>query len=164
MDERLYTIRHDQGYFEAGLARGKQVLLGNTVHQIVAHWFDLEGRFLGLERFPMRVDPPTFPGTRIYETGSEYQRAVYSEVAAVKDQLGFQPAEIRVQAFESEEACIFDLPGEYERFLEMPESAGPEEREQFMRPIAEWRAEGKFVLDWGVDYWLSRDGRVLAHG
>ena len=45
MGEGLFTLRHDQGYFETGHARGKQVLLGNTVHEIVAHWFDMAGRF-----------------------------------------------------------------------------------------------------------------------
>lgn len=37
--------------------RGKQLLLGNTVHEIVAHWFDMAGRFIGLERFRAAVDP-----------------------------------------------------------------------------------------------------------
>jgi hypothetical protein len=112
----------------------------------------------------MLVDPPRFPGTTIFKTGDEYHRAVDAEMTAVKDRLGFRPAEIRVRAFQSEEASIADLPGEYERFLEMPESVDPEERMHFLRFIAEWRAEGKFVLDWCEDYWLSRDGRVLAHG
>jgi hypothetical protein len=164
MGERLYTLRHDQGYFEVGLACGKQVLLGNTVHEIVAHWFDPEGRFLGLERFPMVVDPPIFPGTTIYRAGTEYHRAVDAAMAALKEQLGFRPADIQVRAFESEEASIADLPGEYEEFLESPESADPEEREHFPQYIAEWQAKGRFVLCWHVDYWLSADGRVLTHG
>src|SRR5262245_39539812 len=53
MGERLYSLRHGQGYFDTGLARGQQVLLGNTVHEIIAHWFELEGQFLQVERFPM---------------------------------------------------------------------------------------------------------------
>jgi hypothetical protein len=164
VNERLYTIRHDQGYFTTGLAGGKQVLLGNTVHEIVAHWFDLEGRFVGLERFQMGVDPPTYPGTTIYQTGGEYQAREDTELAALKRRLGFQPADIRVQVFESEEASIVDLPGEYEEFLESPEAADAEEREFFPEYIAEWRAKGRFVLNWSVDYWLSADGRVLTHG
>jgi hypothetical protein len=164
MGGRLYTFRHDQGYFEAGLARGQQVLPSSTVHEIVAHWFDLDGRFLGLERFRMAVDPPTFPDTTIYRTGTEYHQAVDAEMSTLKEQLGFRPAEIRVCMFESEEAAIADLPGEYEQFLEAPESADPEERDYFLWHIAEWRAEGRFVLCWCVDYWLSADGRVLTHG
>src|SRR4051812_42757019 len=118
MSERLYSIRQGQGYFEVGLARGKQVLLGNTVHEIIAHWFDLEGRFVGLERFRMAVDPLTFPGTTIYRSGSEYQREVDAEMARLMRQIGFRPGDIRVKSFESEEAALSDLPGDYEHFLE----------------------------------------------
>jgi hypothetical protein len=164
MSERLYTLRHDQGYFETGLAHGKQVLLGNTVREIVVHWFDREGRFLGLDRFPLATVPTTFPGTTIYMTGSEYHREVSAEMASLKERLGFQPADIRIQAFESEEAAIAELPGEYQQFLESPGSADPEEQEHFPQYIAEWRAKGNFVLDWCVDYWLSADGTVLTHG
>jgi hypothetical protein len=163
VSDRLYTFRHDQGYFETGQARGKLVLLGNTVHEIVAHWFDIAGRFIGLERFRMAVDPPTFPGTTIYRTGSEYQRQVDAEMAGLKTQLGFQPSDIRVYAFESEEATIRDLPGDYERFLESPESADPEEQKHYPRHIAAWRAEGCFVLNWYEEHWLAADGRVISH-
>ena len=83
-------------------------------------------------------------------------------MAAVKQRLGFQPADIRVQAFESEEATIADLPGEYQQFLESPGSASPEEREHIPGEIAEWRAEGRSFLDWYVDYWLDADGEVIT--
>ncbi len=164
MRERLYTLSHDQGYFETGLARGRQVLLGNTVHEIVVHWFDMEGHFLALERSRMAVSPPTFPGTTIFQTGGEYRSVDDDEMARLKERIGFQSADIRVRAFESEEAAIADLPGEYEQFLESPESADPEAREQLAVEIAGWRAEGRFVLDWCVDCWISSDGEVIAHG
>ncbi|QEH34887.1 hypothetical protein OJF2_34320 [Aquisphaera giovannonii] len=164
MSDRLYTLRCGQGYFETGLDSGGQVLLGNTVREIVAHRFDMEGRFLGLERSRMDVDPPRLPGTTIYRTDGEYHRAVEAEMAAYKERIGFRPADIRVRAFESEEACIAELPGEYERYLESPDEVDPGEGEELVRAIAAWRAEGRFVLDWCVDYWISADGEVLAHG
>jgi hypothetical protein len=162
MSERLYPLRNDQGNFETGVARGKQVLMGNTVHEIVAHWFDMEGRFLGLERFHMGVDPPTFPGTTIYQTGSEYHRQVDVEVEALKQHLGFVPADIRVRAFDSDEAGIVDLPGEYEEFLQSPESYSPEDRKWFEGYIKEWRAKGQFALYWHGEFWLSAEGQVLS--
>ncbi len=70
MNERLYRLRPDQGVFETGIAQGKQVLLAATVHDILMHWFAPSGEFLGLERCPMPVEPATFPGTSIYQTGS----------------------------------------------------------------------------------------------
>jgi hypothetical protein len=162
MGERLYPFRPDQEYFEAGLACGKQVLLGNTVHEIIAHWFDLQGRFLSLERFPMAVNPPTFPGTTIYRTGSEYHREVDVEMTALKQRLGFQPAVIRVLSFESDELAISDLPGEYEAFLASPDSYSPEDREWYEGYVAEWRREGRFALCWYGEYWLEADGEVFS--
>jgi hypothetical protein len=50
MSERLYTIQQGERRFIAGLARGKQVLLGNKVHEIVAHWFDMKGLFHSADR------------------------------------------------------------------------------------------------------------------
>lgn len=162
MGERLYTLRHDQGYFDTGLALGQQVLLGNTVHEIVAHWFDLEGQFLRVERFRMAVDPPRFPGTRIYVTGSAYHRAAEAEMAALKQTLGFVPADIRVRAFESEEAAIADLPSEYVQYLEAPESYSAEDRKWYDEYVSEWRRKGQFVLCWSSEYWLSNDGEVMC--
>jgi hypothetical protein len=89
---------------------------------------------------------------------------VDAEMDAFKEHLGFRPVDIRVRAFESEQAAIADLPAEYEQFLESPASANAEEQEHLPGYIAQWRAEGRFVLYWCVDYWLSADGRVLTHG
>ena len=164
MNERLYRIRQGQGYFDAGLARGKQVLLGNIVHEIIVHWFDMAGNFLELQRFQMDVDPPAFPGTTIYRTDSNYHRQVDAEIARMKQRLGFREADILLRAFESDEAAIYDLPGEYEQFLESPETADSEEREHVPQEIAKWRAEGRFVIQWCVDYWLTAEGEVISHG
>jgi hypothetical protein len=162
MSKRFYTLRQGKSRFITGLARGGQVLFGNTVHDIVAHWFDREGLFLGLERFPMAVAPPTFSGTTIYRTGREYHRQVDTEVAAVKQRLGFMPANICVQAFDSEEAGILDLPAEYEEYLKSPESYSTEDRDFFQEAIEKWRREGNFVFSWYEEIWVSATGEVIA--
>jgi hypothetical protein len=110
----------------------------------------------------MAVDPPTFPGTTIYCTGSEYHGEADAEMAALKERLGFEPADIRVRRFDSDEAGITDLPGEYEEFLESPASYSPEDREWYEGVIAEWRREGRFALYWCGEYWVSADGEVLS--
>ena len=48
MGERLYSLRHGQEVFDTGMAQGKQVLLANTVQDILLHWFAPDGQFLGL--------------------------------------------------------------------------------------------------------------------
>jgi len=50
------------------------------------------------------------------------------EMATLKQRLNLQPGEIRIHAFESDEASIAELPGEYEEFLESPDSCNPESR------------------------------------
>jgi len=162
LTERLYTLRHSQGPFETGVAGGRQVLLGNTVHDIVAHWFDRDGQFLALERFRMDVDPPTLPGAEIYQPDSDYHRQAEREMAALKERLGFEPADIRVRAFESEEAAIADMPGEYVEYLEADSPPGEEDRAFFEEAIEKWRRDGNFVLSWYEQYWVSAAGEVIA--
>lgn len=50
MTDRLYPLRHDQEVFETGTAQGKQLLLANTVSEIILHWFAPDGEFLEQER------------------------------------------------------------------------------------------------------------------
>lgn len=162
MSERLYRLGQGQAAFETGTAAGQQVLLGHTVHDVVLHWFDGDGRFLGLERVGMDVLPGTFPGTTIYRTDAAYWDRARSAVGAVKERIGFAPADILVRAFESDEAAIADLPGLYEEFLESPESFDDEARESLPGAIRAWRDEGRFVLSWYEDYWISESGEVIS--
>ena len=164
VEERLYHLRTDQGYFETGIAQGKQLLLYETVHEIIAHWFDMDGVFLSLERLRMDVDPPTHPGTQIYKTDGEYWRAVETEVAAFKQRLGLRSADIRVWAFESEEASIEDLPGDFDEAHGLPEFDGPEDGEWYDEFVAEWGRKDRFVLCMcSCEYWMEADGEVWVN-
>jgi hypothetical protein len=162
MDQRLYHLRQGQGVFETGTAQGKQLLLASTVHDILLHWFAPDGAFLCLERHRMGVAPGTFPATPIYRTDAGYREQVEREIAALKEKMGFVPGDIAVAKFESEEAGIQDLPGEYEEFLRDPQAYPPEDREAFERSIRQWRESGSFVLEFSEQYWLSAAGKVEA--
>jgi hypothetical protein len=162
MDGRLYRLRGDQERFEAGLAQGKQVLLGTTVHEILLHWFAPNGEFLELERIRMAVEPGTFPGTRIYRTGLDYWEQVNHEIAALKARIDFVPADILIRKFESEEACIEDLPGDYFYFLQHREEYSEEDQRVFDEYIRDWRKGNNFVLEFCEQYWMSASGEVLS--
>jgi hypothetical protein len=142
------------------MAQGKQVLLANTVHEILLHWFAPDGQFLGLERFRMPFECATFPGTTIYKTGSGYWEQVNREIAALKERIGFVPCDIAVGKFESEEASIEDLPGEYLEFLQNREAYSEEDRQAFEGYIREWRRRNCFVLVFYEQYWMSASGEV----
>jgi hypothetical protein len=49
-----------------------------------------------------------------------------------------------------------------QEYLESPESFSPEEQENLAEDLAAWRRKGYFALVWNEEYWLSRDGRVVA--
>jgi hypothetical protein len=146
--------------FETGTAQGKQLLLATTIHGILLHWFTPEGAFLGLERHRMAVAPGTFPASTIYRTDAAYWEQVEREVAALKEKIGFVPADIAVAKFESEKASIQDLPGRYEEFLDDPQAYPPEDREAFEGLIRQWRQSGSFVLEFSEEYWISAAGEV----
>jgi hypothetical protein len=162
VDERLYRLPHGQEYFEAGTAAGKQVLLGNTVHHVVLHWFDSEGRFVEVWRFQMAVDPEKYPGKSIYRTDAAYWQQVKSEIETIKARIGFVPADILVRKFESEEASIEDLPGTFADFLRSPHAYDEADRKSLEDAIRYWHEQGCFVLSWGEDYWLSGSGEVIS--
>lgn len=166
MDERLYPLRLSPGWhIGCGRCGERQVLLGFTHlgHGFVLHWFDAGGRFLGIERVPLAAaPPPPRPGTTIVCHDPAFERAVTAELDALKDRLGFRAGDIAVRRFESDEACVRELSGEYEEYLRSPETFRPEEREALAEGLAAWRRAGHFVLAWHEEYWLSRDGRVVA--
>jgi hypothetical protein len=165
MDERLYPLQHDQGVFETGMAQGKQLLLANTVSEILLHWFAPNGEFLELERYDI---PPAQPGGRVWDvkTGTViserlgYGERVEREMAALKQRIGFVPGDIAVRKFQSEEACIEDLPGEFQEFLMKRETYSEEDKQAFDKYIQEWRHGNCFVLEFTEQYWMSAEGEV----
>jgi hypothetical protein len=165
MDERLYRLRPDQAVFETGTAQGKQLLLSFTVREISLHWFAPDGAFLELERIP--VEPATMPpGHRVWQAGKvvaeglHWEERVERQLAALKERLGFVPCDILIRKFESEEAGIFDLPGEYVQFLENAEEYSEEDRQAFEAYIQKWRQARDFVLVYNEEYWMNEAGEV----
>jgi hypothetical protein len=167
MDDRLYRLRGDQERFEAGLAQGKQLLLATTVDDILLHWFAPDGEFLQLERIP--IEPALLsPGQRVWQDGKlvaeglRWNDRVERQLAALKERLGFVPADIAVRKFESEEACIEDWPGDYFHFLHYREEYSEEDQRVFDEYIEDWREGNNFVLEFYEQYWMSASGEVLS--
>jgi hypothetical protein len=166
VDERLYPLRLGTGWhIECGRCGDRQLLLGFTHlgNCFALHWFAADGQFLGLERVSLAAaPPPKHPGTTIFRHDPAFERVKAEELAALKERLGFQAGDIAVQRFESDEACIQELSGEYEEYLQSPELFTPEEREALAGDLEAWRRKGYFALVWYDEYWISRDGRVVA--
>jgi hypothetical protein len=166
MSDRLYPLQHDQGVFETGTAQGKQLLLANTVDQILLHWFAPTGEFLELERYPIPDEVPgkwvsdAKTGTRIFQPASGYWQKVEHEMTAIKQRIGFVPGDIAIHKFQSEEACIEDLPGEFQEFLMKREEYSDADKKAFDKYIEDWRRDNCFVLEFTEQYWMSAEGEV----
>jgi hypothetical protein len=165
MNDRLYRFLPDQGVFETGMAQGKQLLLADTVSDILLHWFAPNGEFLEMERIP--IEPATMPpGQRQWRDGKvvaeglNREERVKRQLAALKERIGFVPGEIAVRKFESEEAGIDDLPGEYQEFLDNREDYSKEDQKYFDGYIRDWRRDNCFVLNFYEQYWMSESGEV----
>jgi hypothetical protein len=167
MCNRRYALRHDPGAFETGTAQGKQLLLANTVHEILLHWFAPNGEFIELERHPIPKGSGASgrvwsvkTGTVLSEPAPGYWQRVEREVNALKERIGFVAQDIAVCKFESEEACIEDLPGEYQEFLDNREDYSAADQLAFDEYIRKWRSRDCFVLEFCEQYWMSATGEV----
>ena len=157
--ERLYTLRHDQGYFDTGTTDdGRQVFAYWDSQEPMAVFFDGDGNLLGCEVRQLSIDAP-------YGT-PECEALISQAVQLWQDEIGFQPKPIRVRRFAlpEHELGIEDRPDHYETFLKAPELEEPdeEEREGMFEQIREWDEENSFVLYWGNDYWVNADGEVTS--
>jgi hypothetical protein len=146
----LYTLRHDQGYFETGTtADGCRVLLSYWM----AVFFDKEGTYV-------RCQAPPLPGD------TEDEAAVEAALRAWKREIGFRARPIRIRKFCVPEhgIGIEDWPDDFEDFVKAPElyEPDPEERENTFASVREWNESGSFVLYWGNDLWLDGEGTVTS--
>jgi hypothetical protein len=167
MGERLYRFLPDQGVFETGRAQGKQLLLATAVKEILLHWFSAKGKFLKLERVPISSAPTPHTvkdkaklHSQVVWGPRSYEELVGPQLVELKEHIGFVPGEIAVRKFESEEAGIFDLPGEYQDFLDNREDYSEEDQKAFDGYIREFRRRKCFVLEFSEDYWMSESGEV----
>ncbi|HET6246337.1 MAG TPA: hypothetical protein VFE47_01465 [Tepidisphaeraceae bacterium] len=163
----FYRLRHDNGYFDAGTTGdGRQVLMSHFVNGVTAIFFDERGTLLEVQVRPLSVECPTDPVTGIARLSEEFEAAAEQQLSEWKTELGFIPQPITVRKFQISELGlgIEERPSHYEDFLESPETEEPDadEREPIWASIREWEEAGDFVLYWGNDLYVNRDGKVTS--
>src|SRR5262249_15752195 len=90
---------------------------------------------------------------------------VWSALNDWKQEVGFVPATIHVEAFHMPalRIGIDDLPDSFKRFLANPEAVPhPIRRHHCHEDIRELQATTKYVLRWGEEYWMDSTGNVIA--
>jgi hypothetical protein len=154
--ERLYPLACHEGYFDAGVtADGRQALMAAFYPRTFAFFFDAEGRLLEYASQPTPQErsekQPSYGPSRL-------------SLERWQSELGFQPKNILVRRFSNADqgVGIEDLPSHFVDFLEDPEKETEEERQHTSESIQRWIEEGEFVLYWGNDLWLNKDGHVTS--
>jgi hypothetical protein len=152
---RKYTIQNEDGYdWQVGQSgTGCQVIIGTYDGSIVAVFFDVYG---DLQRVESR------PTTTSLDSRSE-TRNRRSELDAWKAEIGFEHSKIRIGPFSVPNLLIRinDLPEFLREFLDNPSFVkDAQERSEWFADVERWHAEGRFVFQWGKEYWVNNRGEV----
>ncbi len=148
----------DRNLFCGRLTDGRQALATLDVRLLlVMTLFDAAGKLVGEEerdlvgRWP--IPPHGYPEVD-HEELQQYLRTEF----------GFEPAVVRVCSFATDRVAICPLPRHYQEFVDDPEnpSFDEEQRERFPDYIREWVENEEFVLLWGNDYWMDKNGKITS--
>jgi hypothetical protein len=162
-----------QGNGEYGFGTGKdpsgrQVLFGILGDERIGVFFDEKGR----------VESSRIEGVQHSDPAAGAPSAVdslYPELASWSQELGVVPETIRIQRFhiplerdqpskpwEYDGVGIEDLPWHYRAFLANPATVEERDRKTLQEEIENWIRRGDFVLWWGNDFDINRDGEVVS--
>jgi hypothetical protein len=166
----LYSVQYnDCCNFVAGVVpEGEQVLMGvvgqGPLH-VVAAFFDKSGCFLRVEN--RRVTFVEKSGQTHAQQEAERIKALWSVLDAWKAEIGLVPNEVKIGRFHLPECDnwgegigLFDLPKFMQDCVDDPSSEKDEQfRQELLDDIGQFQSEGKYVLRWGTEYWMSKRER-----
>jgi hypothetical protein len=165
---KLYNIRfNDCCNFVAGTsAKGEQVLIGVIPGHVVAVFFDPSGRLVRDE-----VREASIGGTARLSQAKRDQPSIDAEwrlLNAWKAEIGLVASDIRVAKFSlpawdgrGAGIGVFDLPQFMQDCADDPLSEPDDQfRHELLDGIEEFRSQEKYVLRWGTEYWMSKDGEI----
>jgi hypothetical protein len=157
-DRVNYTVRNNGQYFTTGIdGQGRQVLMGllfgAASPEVVGVFFDKSGDFLGSVAEPVGPRP-----------NEDDEAAAYRTLAGLQRTIGLTPASISIKKFwlADRQVGISDLPEHYQDFLNNPGEFDERRRAELSGDVQRWFLEGDFVLWWGEDYYLDKDGDVSS--
>jgi hypothetical protein len=169
-EEKQYIVQYNNCCnFVVGLsAKGEQVLMGVVgvapLH-VVAVFFNKSGEFLRNERRLVRFVERE---QRHADRHDSQVKALWHALDAWKGEIGLTPNEIRITKFHlpewdhwGEGIGLFDLPqfmqdGVDGTLWEKDEQC----RRELLKDIEQFRNKGKYVLRWGTEYWISKEGEI----
>lgn len=158
VDRSSYPIRDAGQYFFTGrTSTNDQILFGIIAEdgglEVACVWFDSGGRFLRFHTERVTARP-----------GQTAEDAAQIQLAEFQDGCGYRPEAIHVERFSvpGRFIRIDDIPEHYQKFLSDPSQYEPERQEELAGDIRKWVDDGDFVLWWGEDYYVDKEGEVVS--
>lgn len=130
-------------------AEGRHVLSGWLDSSIVAIYFQHDGLFDDISIIEIAAEDGT--PEEAWETW--------------KFQVGFRPSAFAVEQFSLDEPliAISELPQDYADYLvQLHNNRSQQPNTGVIEAIASWQQNDQYVLYWGYEYWMSKDGEVTA--
>jgi hypothetical protein len=172
--DHLYSIQTDEPrYIWAGTTNLKpQVLMGIACPELVGFFFDRMGNLVEVQKRPLEFLQPS--GTFRDEGPSGgairglyvYDERIEDRLSEWQREIDFRTQTITVKRFldATSGIGITDYPVDYFQQVLDDANVTAEEKESIVqKAVAQWEADGQFVLYWsGCDYWLNRKGEVVA--
>jgi hypothetical protein len=161
----MYIIQKHPFDFTTGVDKyGNQILMGLIYPYIVTILFDANGFFLEL-----RMKLVLFQAKSIHKNGPymteepEFELKLKEQMQRWQSEFDFQEQKISIRYFFLKEFSlgIEDLPKYFQQFQQNPDEFNEEEKREYPKLIADWKSEENFVLWWGKDYFINKEGEII---
>lgn len=158
---RMYPLQtYGMNFMTGHLTDGTQVLIGLYYPEIVAVFFDEEGRYLRhlvreLSQETQALNCREPPRGRWWTNNTEWE-----ELERWVAELGMSARTIAFQKFELLDygLCVADLPDTFQEMIDNGEELDDDDKEF----IEDWKERGTYVFVWYRDYDINREGEVEA--
>jgi hypothetical protein len=171
---KQYHLQSEPGHFYTGHLRdGTQAFMSLDYQKLVAVLFDAEGTYL--KSLVREISKETQNGLELFFTvkrggavNYDGDEAVFNKVWEELDRwaedLGFVKGVISVQKFSLPEFefWIQDLPSIYQEILQETLDSGGDMEEDIQEDIRDWQEVNDYVLVWGQEYDINREGEVVS--
>jgi hypothetical protein len=158
MPDRLYPIKHHGDELYAGRSANQQVLIAPAGFGVAALFFDANGILTATKQKRSSQDIPGYDYAR-------WDRALREEMGRYASEIGFTPQTILVRRFEASEVGFkIEDPAwhiaDAKKELQLAQKPASE-LALLARDVADWEAEGLFVLRLdGRELWMDGQGEI----
>ncbi len=92
-----------------------------------------------------------------------FQARLHYVLESWHNELGFVESPIAIKLFFVDELRIGirDYPPDIEDYINNPNQYSEDDREEFLKDIADWKRDSNCVFWWNTNYLLNREGETL---